>query len=192
MAFTEDSYTLFSKVSEPWLPAVHCSELFGMLLLLSYLTLWAPWTLQRARLPCASTFPRVCSDSSLLSQGCHPTVSSSFAPFLLSCKQRNSVQSSQFVGHSVSTGRKSSSPPSHLLPGRSGSSSVFTSPMCTWCFQTSSSKQGEEEKLRETGAFLLDRCHPILAPKSQRFGGGFFFWFVFGFLFKYTLCTVLC
>ena len=162
-----------------------------MLLLLSYLTLWAPWTLQRARLPCASTSPRVCSDSSLLSQGCHPTVSSSFAPFLLSCKQRNSVQSSQFVGPSVSTGRKSSSPPSHLLPGRSGSSSLFTSPICTCCSQTSSSKQGEEEKLRETGAFLLDRCHPILAPKSQRFGGVFFsvcFWL---FIQVYFMCSVV-
>ena len=105
-----------------------------------------------------------------MSQGCHPTVSSSVAAFLLSCKQRHSVQSSQFFGPSVSIGRKSSSPPSHLLPRRSGSSSPFTSLVCTCYFQTRSSKQGEEEKLRQTGAFLLDRCHPVLAPKSQDLG----------------------
>ena len=132
------------------------------------------------------------SGSSLLSQGCHPTVSSSLAPFLLSCKQRHSVQSSQFVGPSVSTGRKSSSPPSHLLPRRSGSSSPFTSLVCTCYFQTRRSKQGEEEKLRETGAFLLDRCHPILAPKSQDLGCFLFvcYWLFIQVYFMYNVVLI--
>ena len=41
---------------------------------------------QHARLPCPSPSPRVCSDSCLLSQWCHPTTSSSVAPFS-SCPQ---------------------------------------------------------------------------------------------------------
>ena len=50
-------------------------------------------------------------------------------------------------------------------------------PLCTCCFQTGTSKQWEEEKLRGTGKFLLDWCHPILAPKSQSFGVFFVFCF---------------
>ena len=37
--------------------------------------------LQHFRLPCPSLSPRACSDSCLLSQWCHPTISSSVAPF---------------------------------------------------------------------------------------------------------------
>ena len=40
-----------------------------------------PHGLQHARLPCFSLFPRVCSDSCPLSWWCHPTISSSVAPF---------------------------------------------------------------------------------------------------------------
>ena len=40
-----------------------------------------PHELQHARLPCASLFPWVCSNSCSLSQWCHPTISSSVAPF---------------------------------------------------------------------------------------------------------------
>ena len=36
-----------------------------------------PHGLQHARLPCPSPSPRVCSNSCPLSQGCHPTISSS-------------------------------------------------------------------------------------------------------------------
>ena len=39
-----------------------------------------------ARLPCASPTPRACSNSCLLSQWCHPTISSSVIPFC-SCHQ---------------------------------------------------------------------------------------------------------
>ena len=42
--------------------------------------------LQHARLPCPSLSPRVCSDSCLLSQWYHPTISSSVIPFS-SCPQ---------------------------------------------------------------------------------------------------------
>ena len=41
--------------------------------------------LQHARLPCPSLSPRVCSNSCLLSWGCHPTISSSVV--LFSCPQ---------------------------------------------------------------------------------------------------------
>ena len=42
--------------------------------------LW-PHGLQRARLPCSSLSPRVCSNSCPLSRWCHPTISSSVIPF---------------------------------------------------------------------------------------------------------------
>ena len=44
-----------------------------------------PHELQHARLPCSSLSPRVCSNWCLLSWWCHPTISSSVAPF--SCLQ---------------------------------------------------------------------------------------------------------
>ena len=40
-----------------------------------------PCEQQHARLPCPSLSPWVCSDSCPLSQWCHPTISSSVAPF---------------------------------------------------------------------------------------------------------------
>ena len=45
------------------------------------------WThgMQHTRSPCPSPSPRVCSNSCPLSQWCHPTISSSVAPF--SCSQ---------------------------------------------------------------------------------------------------------
>ena len=45
-----------------------------------------PHGLQLARLPCPSLSPGACSNSCPLSQWCHPTVSSSVAPFC-SCPQ---------------------------------------------------------------------------------------------------------
>ena len=49
------------------------------------LTLCDPHGLQQASLPCPSLSPRVCSNLCPLSQWCHPTISSSVAPF--SCPQ---------------------------------------------------------------------------------------------------------
>ena len=48
-------------------------------------SLW-PHGLQHARFPCPSLSPRVCSNSCPLSRWCHPTISSSVAPFS-SCPQ---------------------------------------------------------------------------------------------------------
>ena len=45
-----------------------------------------PQGLWHARLPCPSLSPRVCSNSSPLSQWCHPAISSSMTPFS-SCPQ---------------------------------------------------------------------------------------------------------
>ena len=47
----------------------------------SCLTLCDPSGLQHARLPCPSPSPRVCWDSYPSGQWCHPTISSSVAPF---------------------------------------------------------------------------------------------------------------
>ena len=48
-------------------------------------SLW-PHGLQHARLPCPSLYPKACSNSCPLSWWCHPTISSSVAPFS-SCPQ---------------------------------------------------------------------------------------------------------
>ena len=53
-------------------------------------SLW-PRGLQHARLPLPSLSPGVCSNSSPLSRWCHPTISSSFVPFL-SCLQSFSAR----------------------------------------------------------------------------------------------------
>jgi len=42
---------------------------------------WRPHKLQHTRLPCLSLCPGVCSNSCPLSRWCHPTISSSVAPF---------------------------------------------------------------------------------------------------------------
>ena len=65
-------------------------------------SLW-PHGLQHTRLPCPSPSPRACSNSCLLSQWCHPTISSSVIPF--SCSQSfpasGSFQISQFFASGV-------------------------------------------------------------------------------------------
>ena len=66
------------------LKTVHISVQFNSITQ-SCLTL-CPHRLQRARLPCPPPTPRACSDSCLLSQWCHPTISSSVIPFS-SCLQ---------------------------------------------------------------------------------------------------------
>ena len=57
--------------------------------------LW-PHGRQHTRLPCTSPFPRVCSDSCLLSPWCHPAISSSVIPFS-SCLQSFSASGSFLV-----------------------------------------------------------------------------------------------
>ena len=58
-----------------------------------------PHEVQYARLPCPSPTPGACSNSCLLSQWCHPTISSSVVPFsscLQSFPASGSFQLSQF------------------------------------------------------------------------------------------------
>ena len=58
-----------------------------------------PHGLQHARLPCPSPTPGACSNSCLLSQWCHPTISSSVIPFsscLQSFPASGSFPTSQF------------------------------------------------------------------------------------------------
>ena len=72
-----------------------------------------PQWLQHTRLPCPSPTPGACSNSCLLNQWCHPTISSSVIPFsscLQSFPASGSFQMSQFfasggesIGVSVST-----------------------------------------------------------------------------------------
>ena len=52
-----------------------------------------PHGLQHTMLPCPSPSPRVCSSSCLLSQGCHPAISSPVTPFS-SCPQSSPASGS--------------------------------------------------------------------------------------------------
>ena len=91
-------------------------------------SLW-PHGLQHTRLPCPSPTPGVCSNSCLLSQWCHPTVSSSvipFSPCLQSFPASGSFPMSQFfTSGSQSIGvsalasilpTKLTAPSPHILP----------------------------------------------------------------------------
>ena len=74
-------YMIFSIVNatvlkDPWL-------LFSRQVVFS--SMWSH-ELQHARLPCLSLSPKVCSNSCPLNWWCHPTISSSVAPFS-SCPQ---------------------------------------------------------------------------------------------------------
>ena len=72
-----------------WLPNCKISSaLIDLLLFIRSVmlgTLW-PHGLQHTRIPCPPPSPWVCSNSCPLSQWCHPTISSSSAPFS-SCPQ---------------------------------------------------------------------------------------------------------
>ena len=74
----------------PFYPQSFClSSELGLLLLFSCSVMSDSLLLhglQHARLPCPSPSPRVCSNSCPLSWRCHPTISSSVAPFF-SCPQ---------------------------------------------------------------------------------------------------------
>ena len=80
---------------------------------LSHVRLFATHGLQHARLPCPSPTPKVYSNSCSLSRWCHPTISSSVAPFfsrLQSCPASGSFPLSQLftsggqrIGVSAST-----------------------------------------------------------------------------------------
>jgi len=56
-----------------------------------------PHGLHHARIPCPSLSPEVCSSPCPLSQWCHPTISSSVAPFSYPQSSPTSVFSNEFV-----------------------------------------------------------------------------------------------
>ena len=56
-----------------------------------------PHRLQHAKPPCPSPTPEVCPNSCLLSQWCHPTISSSVVPFSSSCLQSFPASGSYWV-----------------------------------------------------------------------------------------------
>ena len=59
----------------------YCNQPFVIVQSLSHVQLFVTHGLQHARLPCPSLSPWVCSNSCPLSQWCHPSISSSVAPF---------------------------------------------------------------------------------------------------------------
>ena len=61
-----------------------------------------PWTSPHIRLPCPSLSPGVCSNSCPLSHWCHPTISSSVAPFS-SCPQSFPASPSCLVNTNIMT-----------------------------------------------------------------------------------------
>ena len=65
-----------------------------------------PHEVQHARLLCPSLSPRVCSNSCPMSRWCHPTISSSVAPFS-SCPQSFSASGSFPVSQLFTSGGKS-------------------------------------------------------------------------------------
>ena len=65
-----------------------------------------PHGLQHTRLPCLSSAARTCSNSCLLSQWCHPTISSSVIPFS-SCLQSFPKSGSFLMTHLFTSGGQS-------------------------------------------------------------------------------------
>ena len=68
-------------------------------------SLQTPWTASHG-VPCPSPTPRACSNSSSLSRWCHPTISSSVAPFS-SCLQSFPVPGSFLMSQLFATGAQS-------------------------------------------------------------------------------------
>ena len=91
----------------------------------SCLTLW-PHGLQHPRLPCPSPTPEACSNSSPLSQWCHPTISSSVVPFS-SCLQSSPASGSFPISQFFTSGGQSI--------GASASASVLPMNIQDWCFR---------------------------------------------------------
>ena len=77
-------------------------------------TLW-PHGLQHPRLPCPSPSPRVCSNSCPFSQWCHPTISSSVAPFS-SCPQSFPASKSLPTSQLFTSGGQSIGASASVLP----------------------------------------------------------------------------
>ena len=99
---------------------------FYLLLLYSWSvvssSLW-PHGPQHTRLPCPSLSPGVCSNSSPLSQWCHPIISSSVLPFS-SCPQSFPASASFPMSQLFASG--------HQSIGASNSASVFPMSIYRW------------------------------------------------------------
>ena len=74
-----------------------------------------PHELQHARLLFPSAYPWVCSNSCLLSQWCHPTISSSVAPFSF-CPQSFAESGSFIVSQLFASGGQSIGASASVLP----------------------------------------------------------------------------
>ena len=74
-----------------------------------------PHGLQRAKLPCPSLFPKVCSNSYPLSPWCHPTISFSVNPFS-SCLQSFPASGSFSMGWLLASGSQSIGALASVLP----------------------------------------------------------------------------
>ena len=90
---------MFCKFFLPFFRCFYCSVTHSCLTL-------GPHGLQHARLPCPSQSPGVCSNSCLLSQWCHPTISSSVVPFC-SCIQSFPASGSFLMSQLFASGGRS-------------------------------------------------------------------------------------
>ena len=95
-----------------------------------------PHGLQQAMLPCPSAYPGACSDSYLLSQWCHPVISSSGIPYsscLQSCPASGSfLMSRLFASGGQTIGASASSLPMNIQDW------LIWSPCSPWDSQISS------------------------------------------------------
>ena len=95
MVISNFKYSCYPVIESSWLLLwFSCSVMYDSL---------RPHGLQHARLPCPSPIPRAYSNSCPLSQWCHPTISSSIAPFS-SCLQSLPVSGSFPVSQLFTSG----------------------------------------------------------------------------------------
>ena len=110
----------------PLISFLEAASLIWLLLFRQYSvlssSLW-PHGLQHTKLPCLSPSSGVCSNSSPLTQGCHPTISSSVIPFS-SCLQSFPASGSFPMSWLFTSGSQS--------VGASASSSVFPISIQGW------------------------------------------------------------
>ena len=133
-----------------------------------------PHGLQHARPPCPSPTPRACSNSSLSSQWCHPTISSSvilFSSCLQSFPASGSFPMSQFFesdGQSIGVSASASVFPMNIkdwfplgLTGwislqSKGLSRVFSSTTKQWC----NNNLGERESFEKSCRMYPEQSQP--------------------------------
>ena len=135
-----------------------------------------PHGLQHARLPCPSLSPVVCSNSCLLSQWCHPTISSSVTAFS-SCSQSfpasGSFSVSQFFtsgGQGIGTSASASVLPMNIqggFPLELTGLIFFQSKGLSRLLQHNSSKPSI---LQHSTLFIVQLSHPYMTTgKKQSF-----------------------